>query len=64
MAPLKKFVRKETSATAKDYGLIAVLMAVVMIASIVLIGKNLITVFQTLSGKNLTKVIHVIIDNF
>ncbi|WP_296225385.1 Flp family type IVb pilin [Ralstonia sp. UBA689] len=43
---LKQFVRDEDGVTAIEYGLIAALIAVVIIASVNAVGKNLSTVFS------------------
>ena len=42
---IQKFVRDEEGVTAIEYGLIAALIAVVIIASVTLVGGNLATVF-------------------
>jgi pilus assembly protein Flp/PilA len=41
----KNFAREEDGVTAIEYGLIAALIAVVIIASVTLVGQNLSTVF-------------------
>ena len=46
---LQKFVRDEEGVTAIEYGLIAALIAVVIIASVTLVGSNLKTVFGSVS---------------
>jgi pilus assembly protein Flp/PilA len=48
-----KFVRNEDGATAIEYGLIAALIAVVIIGALTTIGTNLNTAFTTIgSGLN------------
>ena len=42
---LKRFIRDEDGVTAIEYGLIAALIAVVIIASVTLVGTNLDAVF-------------------
>jgi pilus assembly protein Flp/PilA len=44
-------VRDESGATAIEYGLIAALIAVVIIGAVQLVGSNLSTTFTTVSGK-------------
>jgi len=46
-----RFVRDESGATAIEYGLIAALIAVVIIGAVTLVGTNLSTTFNTVSGK-------------
>jgi len=48
---VKRFMREEDGVTAIEYGLIAALIAVVIIASVQLIGTNLNTVFNYIAGK-------------
>lgn len=48
---LKQFVREEDGVTAIEYGLIAALIAVVIIASVQLVGTNLSAVFNFIAGK-------------
>ncbi|WP_211166984.1 Flp family type IVb pilin [Aromatoleum evansii] len=43
---LKQFVRDEEGVTAIEYGLIAALIAVVIIVSVTLVGTNLDAVFN------------------
>ncbi|MBN9588720.1 MAG: fimbrial protein [Alphaproteobacteria bacterium 64-11] len=45
-----RFVRDESGATAIEYGLIAALIAVVVISAVSLVGTNLSTTFTTISG--------------
>jgi pilus assembly protein Flp/PilA len=44
-----RFVRDESGATAIEYGLIAALIAVVIISAVSLVGTNLSTTFTTIS---------------
>jgi pilus assembly protein Flp/PilA len=46
-----RFVRDESGATAIEYGLIAALIAVVIIGAVQLIGTNLSATFTTVAGK-------------
>jgi pilus assembly protein Flp/PilA len=46
-----RFVRDESGATAIEYGLIAALIAVVIIGAIQLVGTNLSGTFTTVAGK-------------
>ena len=48
---LVNLLRDESGATAIEYGLIAALISVVIIAAITTVGTNLSTVFNTISGK-------------
>ena len=48
---ISRFVRDESGATAIEYGLIAALIAVVIITGVTAVGTNLSTTFNTLSGK-------------
>jgi pilus assembly protein Flp/PilA len=45
-----KFMRDEAGATAIEYGLIAALISVVIIAALQLVGTNLIATFNEISG--------------
>ncbi len=47
---IKTFAREEDGVTAIEYGLIASLIAIVIIASVTLVGTNLVTVFTTIAG--------------
>ena len=47
---LRRFVRKEDSATAVEYGLLAALIAVVIIIGVTALGVNLNTMFETIAG--------------
>ena len=44
------FLRSETGATAIEYGLIAALIAVVIIGGVTLVGTNLTAIFNTVAG--------------
>lgn len=46
-AKVKSFFREEDGVTAIEYGLIAALIAVVIITAVTLIGTNLTTKFTT-----------------
>ncbi len=46
-----RFVRDESGATAIEYGLIAALIAVVIIGALQAIGTNLNNVMTTVAGK-------------
>ena len=48
---ISRFVRDESGATAIEYGLIAALIAVVIITAITAVGTKLSTTFTTLSTK-------------
>ncbi|MCC4115639.1 Flp family type IVb pilin [Aromatoleum toluclasticum] len=48
---LKQFYRDEEGVTAIEYGLIAALIAIVIIASVTSVGNNLNVVFQTIANK-------------
>lgn len=47
---LTKFLREEDGATAIEYGLIAALISVVIIAAITLVGGNLTTTFNSIAA--------------
>jgi pilus assembly protein Flp/PilA len=47
---LKKFVRDESGATAIEYGLIASLIALVIIASVTAVGTKLTNTFSEVAG--------------
>jgi len=47
---LARFVRDESGATAIEYGLIAALIAVVIIGAITAVGTSLKTTFSSVSG--------------
>jgi pilus assembly protein Flp/PilA len=47
---ISRFVRDESGATAIEYGLIAALIAVVIIGAVQVVGTSLSSTFQTISG--------------
>ena len=47
---ISRFVRDESGATAIEYGLIAALIAVVIITGVTAVGSNLSTTFNSLSS--------------
>ena len=47
---ISRFVRDESGATAIEYGLIAALIAVVIIGAVQIVGTKLSTTFTTISG--------------
>jgi pilus assembly protein Flp/PilA len=51
LAKFSKLMRDESGATAIEYGLIAALIAVVIIAALTSVGTKLSTVFNTVSTK-------------
>jgi len=48
---ISRFIRDESGATAIEYGLIAALIAVVIITGVTAVGTNLSTTFSSLAGK-------------
>ena len=50
MAIVKKFIRDEEGATAIEYGLIAALVSVAVIAILGTLGDNLVNTFTTVSN--------------
>jgi len=50
MSKIRKFFRSDLGATAIEYGLIAALIAVVIIAALQLTGNSLKTVFNNVGG--------------
>lgn len=48
-ATMKRFIREEGGATAIEYGLIAALIAVAIVAVLLTLGPQLASVFQTVS---------------
>jgi pilus assembly protein Flp/PilA len=50
IAMFKKFVSNQNGATAIEYGLIAALIAVVIITGITAVGTQLSTTFTNISG--------------
>jgi pilus assembly protein Flp/PilA len=47
---ISRFVRDESGATAIEYGLIAALIAVVIITAVKTVGTNLSATFNSISG--------------
>jgi pilus assembly protein Flp/PilA len=47
---LKKFLKNDNGATAIEYGLIAALIAVVIVGGVTLIGTNLSALFTSVAG--------------
>jgi len=47
---ISRFVKDESGATAIEYGLIAALIAVVIIGAVQLVGTNLKATFTAISG--------------
>lgn len=47
---LKRFHRDEEGVTAIEYGLIAALIAVVIIVAVTAVGTNLEVIFNTIAG--------------
>jgi pilus assembly protein Flp/PilA len=45
-----RFLKDESGATAIEYGLIAALIAVVLVAALTTLGKNLSTTFTSVSA--------------
>ena len=50
MNTVQKFIKNEWGATAIEYGLIAALIAVVIIGAVTAVGTSLSTTFTTVSG--------------
>lgn len=50
MTSLKRFLKDENGATAIEYGLIAALIAVVIIGAVQLLGQNITAQFNTIAG--------------
>lgn len=48
---IKKFWQEEEGVTAIEYGLIAALIAVVIITAVGLVGTNLSNIFNFIAGK-------------
>ena len=48
---LTKFIQNDEGATAIEYGLIAALIAVVIIAALTALGTNLQTTFQSVADQ-------------
>lgn len=51
IASFKKYVRCESGATAIEYGLIAALIALVIITGVTAVGTKLSTMFKNLATK-------------
>lgn len=51
MNAIKKFIRDEDGVTAIEYGLIAALIAVVIIASVTSVGGDIKDTFTKIAGK-------------
>lgn len=51
MNSIQKFLREEDGVTAIEYGLIAALIAVVIIASVTIVGTQLKATFTTIGTK-------------
>lgn len=51
MKAIQKFMREEDGVTAIEYGLIAALIAVVIIASVTIVGTQLKATFTSLGTK-------------
>jgi pilus assembly protein Flp/PilA len=51
MKTLSKLFKDESGATAIEYGLIAALIAVVIITAVTTVGTNLTATFETIGGK-------------
>jgi pilus assembly protein Flp/PilA len=47
---IKRFVKDEEGVTAIEYGLIAALIAIVIVGAVTLVGTNLNNVFTTISN--------------
>ena len=51
MTAIAKFMHDDTGATAIEYGLIAALLSVVIIAAVTLVGNNLKQVFTNIGSQ-------------
>lgn len=51
MYTIKNFLRSDSGVTALEYGLIAALIAVVIIAGVTLVGTSLQSTFNYIGGK-------------
>lgn len=51
MSTIKRFVKDESGATAIEYGLIAALISVVIIAALTQVGTGLDAMFKEVAGK-------------
>ena len=50
LTAIRQFIRDEEGATAVEYGLMAALIAAVIITAVTTIGTNLVTVFDKVSA--------------
>ena len=50
MTTFTRFIKNESGATAIEYGLIAALIAVVIIGAVTVVGTSLSTTFTTISS--------------
>lgn len=50
MRPSEVRSRREDGATAVEYALMAMLVALVIIAAVTVLGQNLSTIFDTMAG--------------
>ena len=50
MTTFMRFIKNESGATAIEYGLIAALIAVVIIGAVTVVGTSLSTTFTTVSS--------------
>ncbi|MFW6076954.1 MAG: Flp family type IVb pilin [Hyphomicrobiales bacterium] len=50
MTKFKQFMRDDSGATAIEYGLIAALISVVIIAAVTAVGTNLSSTFRSVEG--------------
>lgn len=50
MTTITRFMKNESGATAIEYGLIAALIAVVIIGAVTVVGTSLSTTFTTVSS--------------
>lgn len=50
-ASVKRFIRDEEGATAVEYGLLAALIAVVIVVAVTAVGKGVCTTFKTIATK-------------
>jgi pilus assembly protein Flp/PilA len=50
MERIRRFFKEEEGATAVEYGLLAALIAVVIIGAVTLLGGNLANTFNTVAG--------------
>ncbi len=50
VASAKKFIRSEDAPTMVEYGLLVALIAIIVAAAAVVLGKNVSTLFTTVAG--------------